>query len=211
MNPKQEAMQKQAQTIIKNLEKRNMEGHYFPAAKECVEYILRMIPVGSVVTNGGSMTISDIGLLSEIKKGNYEYIDRLASKTPQESRITYSKIVAADYYLMSTNAITIDGELINVDGAGNRVACLIHGPQNVLVVAGMNKVATDITDAHHRARNLAAPANVSRLDRNTPCAVTGVCGNCLSPDCICNQIVITRRSGIKNRIKVFLIGEELGY
>ncbi len=211
MNPKQETMQKQAQTIIKNLERRNMEGHYFSMAKECVNYILEMIPEGSVVSNGGSMTITDIGLLDAVKNGNYEYIDRLASKTPQESRETYSKIVASDYYLMSTNAITIDGELVNVDGAGNRVACLIHGPQNVIVVAGMNKVAADITDAHHRARNIAAPANVTRLNKNTPCFVTGVCGNCLSTDCICSQIVVTRRSGTKNRIKVFLIGEELGY
>ncbi len=211
MNPKQEAMRKQAQTIIKNLEKRNMEGYYFPTAKEGLDFILNMIPEGSAVANGGSVTITDIGLLDAIKNGNYEYIDRLAANTPQESREIYSKIVASDYYLMSTNAITIDGELVNVDGAGNRVACLIHGPQKVIVVAGMNKVSVDIADAHHRARNLAAPANVTRLGKNTPCAVTGICGNCFSPDCICSQIVITRRSGSKNRIKVFLIGEDLGY
>ena len=203
MNPKQEALHKQAQTIIKNLEKRNMEGHYFENSKECVEYILNMIPKKSTVANGGSMTITDTGLLEAVKNGDYTYIDRM--KEP------FSKVVSAGYFLMSTNAITLDGELVNIDGTGNRVACLIHGPEHVFVVAGMNKVTTDVADAHHRVRNIATPANTTRLSKNTPCAATGICGDCLSPDCICNQIVITRRSGIKNRIKVFLIGEELGY
>ncbi|HOO28174.1 MAG TPA: lactate utilization protein [Lachnospiraceae bacterium] len=203
MNPKQEAYKKQAQTIIKNLEKRNMEGHYFADSKECTNYILDMIPMGSSIANGGSMTITDIGLLDALKGENYQYIDRMKE--------SFSKVCSANYYLMSTNAITLDGELVNIDGAGNRVSCLIYGPDNVIVVAGMNKVTTTVTDAQNRVRNTASPANTTRLNKNTPCAVTGVCGDCLSPDCICNQIVITRRSGIKNRIKVFLIGEELGY
>lgn len=112
---------------------------------------------------------------------------------------------------MSTNAITLDGELINVDGAGNRVACLCNGPDHVIVLAGMNKVVKNAEEGHSRARNTAAPINTLRLNKKTPCAVTGRCSDCQSPDCICSQIVVTRRSHIPGRIQVILIGEELGY
>ncbi len=203
MNPKQDAMQKQAQTLIKQLDKRNMKGHYFASAEECKAYVLNLIPTSASVANGGSMTIIDMGLLDAVKTGPYNYIDRMSEP--------YSKVVDADYFLMSTNAITQEGELVNIDGAGNRVASLIYGPKNVLVIAGMNKVVTDIPDAFHRVRNIASPANTTRLNRHTPCEKTGQCEDCLSNDCICNQFVITRRSGIKDRIKVLLIGEELGY
>ena len=112
---------------------------------------------------------------------------------------------------MSTNAITLDGELINIDGRGNRVAALIYGPEQVIIIAGMNKVATDEAAGLARARNMAAPPNCVRLNKKTPCAVTGRCGDCYGEESICSQIVVTRRSSQKNRIKVILVGEELGY
>ena len=117
----------------------------------------------------------------------------------------------ADYFLMSTNAITLDGELINIDGRGNRVAFLCYGPENVLIFAGMNKIVSNIEEGISRTRNIAASPNAIRLNKNTPCGITGKCEDCYSPDCMCGQYVITRRSGIPNRIKVILIGEELGY
>ena len=169
------------------------------------------MPEGSSVTWGGSMSIIECGLMDAIKTGKYEIIDRDLAKTPQEVREMYARQVMADYYLMSTNAITMNGELVNIDGRANRVACLCWGPQNVIIIAGMNKVATDVKDAIKRARNIAAPANTVRLNRNTPCVQTGKCGDCYSPDCICSQIVITRRSSTPKRIKVILVGEELGY
>jgi len=112
---------------------------------------------------------------------------------------------------MSTNAITLDGELINIDGRGNRVAFLCYGPQNVLILTGINKIVADIESGIKRTRNIASPPNAIRLNRNTPCAITGKCGDCFSKECMCGQIVITRFSLIPNRIKVILIGEELGY
>ena len=112
---------------------------------------------------------------------------------------------------MSTNALTLDGELVNIDGNGNRVACLIHGPSNIMIIAGMNKIVPSVNTAVDRVRNMASPPNAKRLNRQTPCNFTGRCGDCLSPDCMCNQIVITRRSGRPGRIKVFLVAEELGY
>ena len=211
MTPKQIAYEKQAQSIIKKLETRGIEGHYCATSQDALEAILALIPEGSVVANGGSMTIEEIGLLPAIKEGNYKYIDRFAAKTPEEKKASYSAIVASDYYLMSTNAITLDGVLVNTDGAGNRVACLIHGPANVIVVTGMNKVVTTIEEAIDRINNIATPANSIRLNKNTPCAATGVCCDCTDPTCIRAQTVITRRSMIPGRIKVFMIGEELGY
>ena len=112
---------------------------------------------------------------------------------------------------MSSNAITLDGELINIDGNGNRVACLVQGPSHVILVVGMNKVVPDVPSGIARIRNMASPANAIRLNRQLPCAMTGTCHDCFSPDCFCNQILITRRSGHPGRIKVFLVEETLGY
>ena len=211
MTPKQLAFQSAAESIIKNLEKRNMEGYFFETGAECVKAITDLIEEDSQISWGGSESIKECGLLDELKKGNYTLIDRLTAKSPEESRELYVKAVLSDYYLMSTNAITMDGELINIDGNGNRVACLIHGPKHIIIVAGMNKVVSDVEAGYARVRDIATPANTKRLNKNTPCFHTGRCGDCLSPECICNQVVITRRSGHPGRIKVFLVAEDLGY
>lgn len=211
MSYKKEAFALQAQSIIKNLEKRNMEGYYFESSKECVNAIINSIPEGSIISWGGSESLKECGLMDAIHNGSYELIDRTTAKTPEESRQLFSKTVLADYYLMSTNAITLDGELINIDGNGNRVACLIQGPSHVIIVVGMNKIVTDVSSGVARVRNMASPANAIRLNRKIPCGTTGHCHDCLSPDCFCNQIVVTRRSGHTGRIKVYFVGEELGY
>lgn len=205
------AYEKQAQTIISNLAKRNMEGSYYNTAAECTRAVLESIPKRSVISWGGSESIKECGLMDAIRNGDYQLIDRSAVKTPDESRVLYSQAVLSDYYLMSSNAITLDGELINIDGNGNRVACLIQGPSHVLLIVGMNKVVTDVKSGIARVRNTASPANAVRLDRKLPCAASGVCHDCLAPDCFCNQIVVTRRSGHTGRIKVYLVGEPLGY
>lgn len=211
MTHKQTAFARQAETIIQNLEKRNMKGFYFETAAACTEAVLAEMPGGSVISWGGSESIKECGLLAAVQNGSYELLDRSAAKTPEESRQLYARAVLADYYLMSTNAITTDGQLINIDGNGNRAACLIQGPSHVIVVAGMNKVVTDVESGIARVRSMACPANAIRLGRNLPCAATGVCHDCLSPECFCSQIVITRRSMHSGRIMVYLVGEELGY
>lgn len=211
MSPKEIAKQNLANTIIKNMEKKNLEAYYCATSKEAVEKALSLMPEGSSITWGGSESIKECGLMDAIKGANYELIDRADAKTPEEDRIMYSRQVMADFFLMSSNAITIDGELVNIDGRANRVSLLCWGPQNVIVIAGMNKIASDVESAIQRVRDAAAPPNTVRLNKNTPCAQTGRCGNCYSPDCICSQIVITRRSSTPKRIKVILVGEELGY
>ena len=211
MTPKAIANQNLADTMIKNMAKRNIEGYYCATSAEAVEKAFSLMPEGSSVTWGGSMTLTECGLMDALRTANYEIIDRDTAKTPEEARVMYSKQVMADYFLMSTNAITIDGELVNIDGRSNRVSCLCWGPQNVIIIAGMNKVAPDVESAIKRVRNMAAPANCVRLNKNTPCAQTGKCGDCYSQESICSQVLITRRSSAPNRIKVILVGEELGY
>ena len=211
MKPTEIAKQTLANTIIKNMAKKNLEGYYCATSAEAVEKALSLMPEGSSVTWGGSMTLTECGLMEALKTANYEIIDRDTAKTPEEGRLMYAKQVMADYYLMSSNAITVEGELVNIDGRANRVSCLCWGPENVIIIASMNKVTADVESALNRIRTVAAPANTVRLNRSTPCVKTGKCENCYSPDCICSQVVITRRSSTPNRIKVILVGEELGY
>ena len=211
MTPKVKAFRNAVEGIIKNLEKRNMEGYYFDDSASCVKAIINLMEEGSVVSWGGSESVKECGLMDAIQGGKYTLIDRMTAKSPEEAREIFSKTVLADYYLMSTNAITMDGELINIDGNGNRLACLIHGPKHIIMVVGMNKLVSTVEEGYDRVRDIATPANTVRLNKNTPCAHTGRCGNCLSPDCICNQVVITRRSGHPGRIKVFFVAEELGF
>ena len=200
-----------AKTILSNLEKRNMKGYYCENAEEARKLIQSLIPVHATVTWGGSETLVETGIMDTLKQGDYILLDRKNAKTPEEARALYGKIVTADYFLTGTNAITVDGELVNIDGNGNRVACLIFGPQHVIVAVGMNKVCANVEDAIRRIHTMACPPNAVRVKASTPCAKTGVCSDCLSPDCICCQTVITRKSRHPGRITVVLIGEDLGF
>lgn len=212
MNPKQSFYENQANTIIANLKKRQMDGFYCPTKEDAVKKAMELVAPKSSVSFGGSMTLSESGIMATLNsRDDITLYDRSKASSPEEIGKIYRQAFSCDTYFMSTNAITLDGELVNIDGNGNRVAALIFGPANVIVVCGMNKVATDTDAAIARVRNLASPPNCNRLNKNTPCAATGRCADCLSPDCICNHTVITRRSGVPGRIKVLFIGEELGY
>lgn len=212
MTPKETFYKNQAKTIIENLKKRQMEGYYCPTRADAVQKAMELVAKDSSVTFGGSMTLSESGIMDALhNRDDITFYDRSKAATPEEVQKIYREAFFCDYYFMSTNAITLDGELVNIDGNGNRVAALVFGPANVIIVCGMNKISTDIDEAIARVRNIAAPPNCNRLDRKTPCAITGKCGDCLSPDCICNHTVITRRSGTPGRIKVLFVGEELGY
>jgi len=211
MNPKKQAYEKTANTIIGWLNRRNMDVFYFDTAKEAVNAVLAQIPTGSKVTWAGSMTFLESGMKEALAKGNYELFDRDIAKTPEETREMYARQTLSDYCFMSTNAITLKGELVNIDARSNRVSLLCYGPQNIILLVGMNKVVADVESGIKRIRTQACPPNCIRLNKNTPCSITGVCGECLSEDTLCNNIVITRHSSYKGRIKVYLIGEELGF
>ncbi len=200
-----------ASTVIEKLQKRQMEGYYCPTREEALEKVLEIIKPGSSIGWGGSKTLEEIGLIDIIRKRNYRLYDRAVGNNDEERMEIYSNILKADYFLMSSNAITLEGELINIDGRSDRIAFLCFGPKNVIVIAGMNKITSDVESGIQRARETAAPRNGQKLKRNIPCAVTGKCSDCYSPESICSQMLITRRSSSKGRIKIILVGEELGF
>lgn len=211
MTERQKAFAKAAPGIIRNLELRGMEGYFFEDRESCVSAILAMMPKGSVVSWGGSASVTESGMMEALHNGDYELIDRAKASTPEEQRQLFARTVLSDYYFMSSNAITQQGELVNIDGNGNRAACLIHGPSHIMMIVGMNKLTANADDAVRRIRTMACPPNGVRLNTNTPCALTGTCNDCHAPACMCSHIIVTRNSRHKGRIKVFLVAEDLGY
>ena len=200
------------ETIIKNLAKRNMEGYYCDSAEDACDKGLSFIKDNACISWGGSATLSEIGFFEKLKSKNPVLIDGFSPPSPEEAYEHFRKAFSVDYFLMSTNAITLDGKLINIDGTGNRVAALIYGPREVLVFAGANKVVFTEEDAVSRIRTYACTANAARLNKNnTPCVLTGKCGDCLLPEGMCSHTVITRYSKVPGRIKVLLINDNLGF
>ncbi len=193
------------------MERRNFRAFYCPTAAEAVEMVSSLIPDGSSVTWGGSMTIREIGLTAALHKRKLKVLDRDQAANSDEVQRIYREAFSADYYLASTNAISEDGVLVNIDGNGNRVAAITFGPKHVIFVVGLNKVTQDVGSALARARSTASPTNAARFDVKTPCQVDGVCHNCNSFDCICNYIHFLRNSHPAGRHIVVLVGEELGY
>lgn len=200
-----------AEKIIKNLSRRNMKGYYCKTALEAVEKVLQLIPEGSKITWGGSMTIRDMGLVKALhEKGTYTIYDRDLAPDREAAMKIYLEAFNCDYFLSSANAISEDGVIVNIDGNGNRVAAITFGPKNVIFVVGLNKVCQDADAALKRARSTASPINTARFDIKTPCRTDGVCHNCNSQDCICNYIHFLRNSP-KGKHQVVLVGENLGY
>ena len=197
-----------AQKVIKGLESRNMHGYYAANRKEALKQALALIPEGSSVSMGGAMSAHEIGLVAALKAGNYNFIDR---DSVQDKRAAMLAAYDADVFLSSANAMTDDGILVNIDGNSNRVSAIAQGPRMVLFIVGMNKVCDDLDGAMKRARNVAAPINAQRFGLSTPCAKTGACMDCKSPDTICCQFLITRFSRHTDRIHVILVNDNLGF
>ena len=197
-----------ASQVIKGLESRNMSGYYASDRDEALKIALNLIEKGSTVTMGGAMSAHEIGLVDALKKGDYNFIDRDQEK---DKRAAMLAAYDADVFLSSANAITNDGVMVNIDGNSNRVSAIAQGPKKVVFIVGMNKVCDDIDGAMKRARNVAAPINAQRFNLNTPCAKTGACFNCKSPDTICCQFLITRYSRHEGRIHVILVNDNLGF
>ena len=197
-----------AQKVIKGLQSRNMTCYYVQTKEEALKLALSLIPEGSTVTMGGGMSVHEIGLVDALKNGNYNYIDREAA---EDRRAAMLQAYDTDFFLASSNAITDDGVLVNIDGNANRVSAIAYGPKKVLMIVGMNKVCSDVDSAMKRARNVAAPINNQRFNGNNPCTKTGACANCKSPDTICCQFLVTRYSRHQDRIHVILVNEPLGF
>ena len=194
--------------VIKGLNSRNMTGYYAKDKEEALKLALELIPEGSTVTMGGAMSAHEIGLVKVLKEGNYNFIDR---DDYEDKRAAALLAYDADVFLSSTNAMTEDGVLVNIDGNSNRVSAIAHGPKKVVFIVGMNKVCPDVDSAIKRARNVAAPINAQRFGIVTPCTQTGSCMNCKSADTICCNFLITRYSRHTGRIHVILVDESLGF
>ena len=197
-----------AQKIIKSLESRNMKGYYAKSKEEALQLALELIPKGSKIARGGSMSVNEIGLADALMNGEYDYCNR---DQAEDKRAAELFAYDSDFFIGSSNAITEDGVLVNIDGNSNRVSAYAYGPRNVLLIVGMNKVAPDVDAAMKRARNEAATINAQRFGLDTPCSKTGSCMNCKSPDTICCQFLITRFSRHKDRIHVILVNDTLGF
>lgn len=210
MTPEQTRNEKAAKTVIKNLKARHFDAYYCATKEEAKDLVLSLIPQSDTVGWGGSMTIDALGIKDALRERGQTLFDR-DNAAPEERMELFKKSLTANTFLTGTNAITENGELINVDGTGNRVAAIAFGPDSVIVVTGMNKLTKTVMDGAARARNYAAPVNAMRFGNPTPCVETGCCADCISEKSICNVIVRTRMSKPAGRIKVVLVGESLGF
>ena len=203
--------EKRGRILVDNLRRRHFDAYYCADRKSALEKALELIPEGASVGWGGTVSAVEIGLLDAVRTGNYVAIDRENAKSQDEKDQFSMRCLGADYFITSANGMSLDGQMVNIDGTGNRVAAIIYGPKKVLVVIGMNKVCDSIEDAVRRARTVASPMNKQRFPNETPCEITGTCGDCKNEGCICNHIVITRHCRPTGRICFLVVGEDLGY
>lgn len=197
-------------TILKGLERRGMKGFYAEDKEEALKIALSFIKEGDKVSCGGSMTLAELDLQSHFEEAGVEWINPNQYEDMDKKYEERVRALGSDVYYMSSNAITMDGILVNIDATGNRVAALCYGPKQVVLIVGANKIAVDEDDAINRIKTYACPPNCIRLGRNTPCAITGKCGECLSKETICSMTVSTRTC-ITDRINVILVNDNLGY
>lgn len=203
---------KLAPQIINALNNRNIEAYFAETKEDALRLALDIIPKGSSVGWGGVMSAHEIGLIDAIRSGEYKVLDREGASTPEEKKRLEKLIMSdCDYFISSANAMSEDGVIVNIDGNSNRVAAICYGPEHVLMIVGMNKVVHTKEDAYQRAKYIAAPINAQRFGLDTPCAKLGKCMDCQHEQCICCQILTTRYSRHKGRIKVILVNEDLGF
>lgn len=197
--------------VVQALESRNMEAYYVETKEEAVKKALELIQKGSTISMGGAASVKECGLYDAVSNGDYVFYDRDRVNTQEEKEEIALRAFSADWFLGSVNAMSENGVFINIDGNANRVAAYAYGPKNVLLIVGMNKIVKTEADAMSRARNEAAPINAQRFGIDTPCSKNGTCFDCKSPQCICCQILTTRFSRIKDRFKIILVDENLGF
>lgn len=205
-------IEKQIDRTIDNLRKHNMEGFFVKDDMELIELLKELIAEDSVVGVGDSMTLFETGIIDFLREGNYTFLDKYKKGIiSEEKKQIYIQNFSADTFICSTNALTENGELYNIDGNGSRVAPMLYGPKQIILVTGINKIVRNIEEAEKRVRNYSAPIDAKRLDKKTPCTTLGYCVDCKSPNRICNDFVVIRGQFIKDRIKVIIVGKQLGY
>lgn len=205
-------MDERIKKAMDGLQRNRMKPYYAESRSELYRIIGDLVNNDKLITSGGSMTLKESGVIDFLQNEFGEaYLDRSAGKTPDEVEEILRKAFVSDTFLASSNAITEDGELYNVDGKGNRVSAMIYGPKQVIIVAGVNKIVKDLAEAKERVEKIAAPKNTVRLSCETPCAKTGECMHCRSNARICCSFVTLAQQRVPDRIKVILVNENLGY
>lgn len=210
MDPRLEMYKKRGAVLVKNLQKRHFDAYYCDNRASALEKAMELIPDGVTIGWGGAMSAQQIGLMDALRQRSVTLIDREKAADAQKRGEMMRQCLTADVFLTGANALSLDGQMVNIDGNGNRVAAIVYGPESVIAVVGMNKVCDTLEQAVQRARTVAAPANSQRFHNATPCNTTGCCHDCISPECICNQILITRHCRPAGRIKFVIVGEDLG-
>jgi hypothetical protein len=200
----------QVERTLKALKKNNFDAHYTAKISGASAEVFKMIPHGATVGVGGSMSLIQIGFFDEAKKRGIKLLNP-AGLSPEEAVRMRREILLADVFLSSSNAVTEDGKLYNIDATGNRVAAMMFGPKKVILVCGTNKIVKDIAEAEARVRNWVAPMNSRRLGLKTPCVETGMCADCASPQRICNIFTVTAKKPLRTDVTVLLVGEHLGF
>lgn len=214
MNENLKALEeKRIERTIENLKRNNMEAFYAKTKEEALTLATSFLTQGETIACGGSATLDEVGISKYLldNKDNYNYLYRDPNYTQEQTFEILRKGVLSDTYFTSSNAVTEDGKLVNIDGNGNRVASMIFGPKKVIVVVGVNKITKDTDSAYNRIKEISAPANAIRLKRDTPCAKVGKCMDCKSPDRICCEVVVHQQQRVKGRIHVIIVGENLGF
>ena len=197
---------------IEALNKNRMNGYLVNNKEELIEKIKELVKENSTVSCGGSMSLYETGAMDHLRSGRYKFLDRYEEGlTREEVTRIYKESFFADAYFASTNAVTEDGKLYNVDGNGNRVAAMLFGPEKVILIVGVNKIVKNIEAAVERNRQISAPANGKRLNKMTPCAKVGYCMDCNSKDTMCREFTVIASQGDKDRIHVIFMNEEIGY
>ncbi len=198
------------ESVKRNFTKRGFNFDFFEDCSCAIEFVTSLIPKKSVIGFGGSVSVMDSGLFDALKNDDYTLLHRYTCPEVAKEDL-YQKMHLADWYISSSNAVSITGELINIDGRANRVGEIINGPKNILLLCGINKLVDNITDGIDRVRNIASPQNCVKLKRKTPCAITGKCSYCNSPDTICNTTVILHHPTIGRNVYIVLVNKNLGF
>lgn len=201
---------KRAEKVMEHLRPNRMDAYYAENSAQALSIIKDIIPEGAVCRVGGSQTLHETGVIELLENGDYNFRDSHAA-SPKEVEAVRREAFSADYFLASANAITEDGKIYNVDGIGTRVAPIIFGPENVILVVGTNKIVANMDEAVYRLEHLAAPANATRIGCDTPCTKLGFCAHCKTAGRICCSYTVLSYQRIPGRIKVIIVGEHLGY
>lgn len=197
---------------VEALKRNHFKAVYFPRRAQALEYLLTIVPSGATIGIGGSWTIKELQLDELLeKRGHTIYNHNKPGLNPDESLAVRRKELTCDVFFSSTNALTLDGKLVNVDGAGNRTSAMVFGPQKVVIIAGLNKIVRDVEDAENRIKLFVAPTNNKRLNNNNPCTQTGICADCQSPKRICNITTVIHKKPMFTDMEIVMIGERLGF